>query len=175
MNASLQKLGVDLNKTDVFVTHFHVDHIELAGTLATDNSEVYLNESDARQMNSLRDNWAGHWQRLLDVYVANSFPAEDARISMESHPAQKYGLRRDVAFPVAKDGDVIEVGDFHFQCISTPGYSPRHMCLYEPNKKILVAGDHILSDITPNIAYFRRGGGPLIDSGSSLDLPLDSC
>lgn len=154
MNTSLQRLGVDLNKTDVFVTHFHVDHIGLAGTLATNNSRVYLNETEARQMNSLRDNWAGHWQKLLDVYVANGFPAEDARASMETHPAQKYGLKREVAFSTAKDGDMIEVGDFHFQCISTPGHSPGHMCLYEPNKKILVAGDHILSDITPNIAYW---------------------
>jgi glyoxylase-like metal-dependent hydrolase (beta-lactamase superfamily II) len=38
MNAGLQKLGVDLNKTDILVTHFHVDHIGLVGTLATENS-----------------------------------------------------------------------------------------------------------------------------------------
>jgi glyoxylase-like metal-dependent hydrolase (beta-lactamase superfamily II) len=27
MNANLQKLGVDLNRTDIFITHLHVDHI----------------------------------------------------------------------------------------------------------------------------------------------------
>lgn len=169
MNANLRRLSVNLNKTDVFVTHFHVDHIGLAGTLATDNSQVYLNETEARQMNSLRDNWTGHWQKLLDVYVANGFPAEDARTSMESHPAQKYGLKREVAFSVAQDGDMIEVGDFHFQCISTPGHSPGHMCLYEPNKKILVAGDHILSDITPNIAYWLEMDDPLNEYLTNLE------
>ena len=44
MNASLQKLGVDLNKTDIFITHLHVDHIGLAGTLARESSKVYFNE-----------------------------------------------------------------------------------------------------------------------------------
>ena len=169
MNANLQKLGVDLNKTDVFVTHFHVDHIGLAGTLATDNSKVYLNEREARQMISIGDNSAGYWQKLLDVYVANGFTAEDTRTLMESHPAHRYGLKKEVAFSIAKDRDMIEIGDFHFQCISTPGHSPGHICLYEPNKKILVAGDHILSDITPNITYWLEMDDPLKEYLTNLE------
>ena len=169
MSANLRKLGVDLNRTDVFVTHFHVDHIGLVGSLATDNSKVYLNEREARQIKSLRDNWVGHWQKLLDVYVANGLPAEDVRMSMEGHPLLKYGLKREVAFSIAKDGDIIEVGDFHFQCISTPGHSPGHMCLYEPNKRILVSGDHILSDITPNIAYWLEMDDPLNEYLTNLE------
>jgi len=169
MSANLLKLDVDLNKTDVFVTHFHVDHIGLVGTLATDNSKVYLNEEEACQMDSLRDGWANRWRRILDVYVANGFPVDDARISLESHPAQRYGLTRKVAFSIPREGDEIELGDFHFQCISTPGHSPGHMCLYEPNKKILVAGDHILSDITPNIAYWLEMDNPLNDYLTNLE------
>jgi glyoxylase-like metal-dependent hydrolase (beta-lactamase superfamily II) len=169
MNADLQKLGVDLNKTNIFVTHFHIDHIGLVGTLATENSRVYLNEREACQIDSLRDDWAGHWQKLIDVYVANGFRAKDARMSMQSHPAHKYGLEREVTFSVAKDGDIIEVGDFHFQCVSTPGHSPGHMCLYEPNKKILVAGDHVLSDITPNIAYWLEMDDPLNEYLTNLE------
>jgi glyoxylase-like metal-dependent hydrolase (beta-lactamase superfamily II) len=122
---------------------------------------VYLNEREAGQMKSLREDWVGHWKKLLDVYVANGFAAMDARTSLGSHPAHKYGLKREVAFSIAKDGDMIEVGDFHFQCISTPGHSPGHMCLYEPNRKILIAGDHVLSDITPNIAYWLEMDDPL--------------
>jgi glyoxylase-like metal-dependent hydrolase (beta-lactamase superfamily II) len=169
MIANLRKLGVDLNKTDLFVTHFHIDHIGLAGSLATDSSRVYLNEREARLTNGLRDDWAGHWQTLLDVYVANGFPANDARRSLQSHPARKYGLKKEVSFSAVKDGDIIEVGDFHFRCISTPGHSPGHMCLYEPRRKILVAGDHILSDITPNIAYWLEMDDPLNEYLTNLE------
>jgi hypothetical protein len=52
------------------------------GTLAMNNSGVYLNEKEAYQMDSLRDNWVGHWQKLLDVYVANGSPARADRPSI---------------------------------------------------------------------------------------------
>ena len=154
MNASLQKLGVDLNKTDIFITHLHVDHMGLAGTLASDNSKVYFNEQEAGSINASDDNRNDHWQKILDVYVANGFAADGARTSMESHPAHKYGLKRKIDFTIVKEGDMIDIGDFHFRCVATPGHSPGHTSLYEANKKILVAGDHILFDITPNITYW---------------------
>jgi glyoxylase-like metal-dependent hydrolase (beta-lactamase superfamily II) len=41
--------------------------------------------------------------------------------------------------------------------------------LYEPDKKILVAGDHILIDITPNIQCWSDDQNPLQDYLASLD------
>jgi glyoxylase-like metal-dependent hydrolase (beta-lactamase superfamily II) len=52
------------------------------------------------------------------------------------------------------------------------------MCLFEPNKKILVAGDHILSDITPNITYSLEMKDPLkeyltnLEKVSALDIKI---
>jgi glyoxylase-like metal-dependent hydrolase (beta-lactamase superfamily II) len=153
MNASLQKLGVDRNKTDFFITHLHADHMGLLGTLASDNAKVYFNRREAQRIYAHR---AGedHWQKILDVYVANGFAAEGARKAMESHPARKYDSQRKIDFTTVDDGDMIDIGDFHFRCVATPGHSPGHTSLYEAEKKILVAGDHILFDITPNIAYW---------------------
>ena len=81
-------------------------------------------------------------------------PPKVHETSMQSHPAHKYGLKRKIDFTIVKDGDMIDIGDFHFRCVATPGHSPGHTSLYEANKKILVAGDHILFDITPNITYW---------------------
>jgi glyoxylase-like metal-dependent hydrolase (beta-lactamase superfamily II) len=33
----------------------------------------------------------------------------------------------------------------------TPGHTPGHVCLYEPEQKFFISGDHILGDISPNI------------------------
>ena len=43
------------------------------------------------------------------------------------------------------------------------------MCLYEPDKKFLIAGDHILKDITPGIQGRIDGENPLKEYLSSLD------
>jgi len=166
MNASLRELGVDLNKTDFFITHLHADHMGLLGTLASDNAKVYFNEREAQWIYAQRTR-EDYWQKILDVYIANGFAAEGARTSMESHPAHKYSSKRKMDFTIVNDGDVIDVGDFHFRCVTTPGHSPGHTSLYEAEKKILVAGDHILFDITPNITYW-------VDMENSLEKYLDS-
>ena len=169
MRAGLRKLAVDMNKTDLFITHLHVDHMGLADSLATGNSKVYLNEQETHHPLFHPEDLPGYWQKLLNVYVANGLPAEDAQRTLESHPANRYGMKGQHPLTALRDGDVIEVGDFHFQCVSTPGHSPGHMCLYEPNKKILVAGDHVLSTITPNIAYWLDMDDPLNEYLTNLE------
>jgi glyoxylase-like metal-dependent hydrolase (beta-lactamase superfamily II) len=49
-------------------------------------------------------------------------------------------------------GETISTGMFTFEVMWTPGHSPGHVCLYEPAQKVLIAGDHILPTITPNIS-----------------------
>ena len=43
------------------------------------------------------------------------------------------------------------------------------MCLYEPEKKFLFSGDHILDDITPNISLWGDDSNPLGEYLRSLD------
>jgi glyoxylase-like metal-dependent hydrolase (beta-lactamase superfamily II) len=38
-------------------------------------------------------------------------------------------------------GELVETGQFHFQVIHTPGHSPDHVCLYEPERGWLFSGD----------------------------------
>ena len=180
MNATLKELNVDLKKTDIYVTHLHVDHMGLAGEIATDTSKIYFNEMEANHMKSEeRSNWESYWGKICDVYVANGFPADTVMRSLKSHPAQKYGPKRELEFTILRDGDTLEVGDYKFRCISTPGHSPGHMCLYEADKKILVAGDHILFDITPNIAFWLEMDDALGEYLNSLEkvysLEVDTC
>lgn len=178
MHDSLRKLGVDLMKIDFFITHLHADHLSLVGRLASKSSKIYFNELEAKRKSTQLANRQQHWEKILAVYIANGFDDSAARSSMASHPAHKFGLQRAVEFTMVNDGDRIDIGDFHFRCIVTPGHSPGHTCLYEAEKKILVAGDHILFDITPNITYWVEMEDPLgqylvsLEKVSSLDVAL---
>jgi len=169
MNASLKKLDVELAKTDFFITHLHVDHIGLVGRLASDRSKIYFNALEAKRIDSLLANRQRHWEQMLSVYIANGFDDSAARSSMASLPAHKLGLHRAMEFTMVNDGDRFDFGDFHFRCLATPGHSPGHTCLYESEKKILVAGDHILSDITPSITYWPETEDSLGNYLASLE------
>ena len=73
------------------------------------------------------------------------------------------------AFQPCKEGDTFSIGDYRFTCVETPGHSFGHMCLYDPGKKYLIAGDHILGDITPNIQCWFDDWDPLKTYFASLD------
>ncbi len=68
-----------------------------------------------------------------------------------------------------EDGDAIRYGDYRFTAVKTPGHTMGHTCLYEPEKKLLVSGDHILFDITPNITCWYGEANPLKQYLASLE------
>jgi len=151
MEEGLAELEVDLKETDFFITHLHADHFALVSTLATDNATVYFNQP---------------------------FPEKELLAALHNHPGYKYGSRFDVPLTILKEDDSVDMGEYRFRCIETPGHTMGHMCLYEPNRKILVSGDHVLGDITPNIQSWADEGNPLqaylwsLDKVSELDVAV---
>jgi len=151
MQACLKELDVDLNKTDFFITHLHADHLGLIGDLATDTSKVYFSRAEAKVISGNERTREERHAETMRFYISCGFPEEELKTAMENHPGHRYSPQRQVEFTQMDEGDEIRIGDYSFRCIDTPGHSPGHMCLYEPQKKLLMAGDHILINITPNI------------------------
>ena len=172
MLAGLRKVDVDLAKSDLFITHLHADHFGLVAKLATESTNVFF----SRPEKELMESWEG-FETMIEYAGRNGFPENELRAALDKHPGAKYGTEWIPELKVLDDGDRIQVGDYRFQCIATPGHTMGHTCLYEPDKKILVAGDHILIDITPNIQCWSDEQNPLKHYLSSLDktagLPVD--
>lgn len=170
--AGLNDIGVDLNKVDFYITHNHSDHNALVPTLAHDSSTIFIGRPDKEFM----ENWNG-WEGVASFAGLNGFPETELRVAIKNHPGYKYGSDRILAMTAVDDGDELQYGDYYFKVISTPGHTMGHTCLYEPRQKLLVSGDHILFDITPNITCFFEGENPLKDYITSLDkvytLPID--
>jgi len=164
MQAGLTQLRVDLKITDFFITHLHADHLGLLSRLATETSTVYFNQPEAERIKTL-----GRWDDFIDFARKNGFPENELQAALHSHPGFKYGLKKDMSFHIVKEGDRIEIGNYSFECIETPGHTRGHICLYEPNKKILAAGDHILDDITPTIQLWSDDWDPLREYLNSLE------
>jgi glyoxylase-like metal-dependent hydrolase (beta-lactamase superfamily II) len=164
MQAGLNQLGIDLKKADFFITHLHADHFGLVGKLATDASNVYF----SRPEKELMESWEG-FGAMIAYAGRNGFPENELRAALDKHPGAKYGSDWIPELKVLDDGDEIHAGDYHFKCVTTPGHTMGHTCLYEPAKKLLVAGDHILIDITPNIQCWSNEQNPLKHYLASLD------
>jgi len=164
MQAGLRELGVDLKKTDFFITHLHVDHLGLVSKLITDTSTIYFNQPDADRFNS-----GIHLDDFVIFARLNGYPEDELQEALHSHPGFKFRSKGNLVFHILKEGDHISIGDYVFNCVETPGHTMGHMCLYEPGKKIFLAGDHILNDITPNIQLWSDGWNPLKEYLASLD------
>lgn len=170
MSSALSAESVDLNKTDFFITHLHADHAGLVSNLASNNSKIYFNEIDAAIASRGMDE--KEWQEYERLYRAHGFPAEELARAIASHPGRRYSSREKIDYCIVKEDDLINIGDYSFKCIETPGHTPGHMCLYEPAHKILVSGDHILFDITPNITSWPGVNNSLEMYLASLDKVL---
>ena len=164
MLSGLKELDVDLKKADFFITHLHSDHLGLVSNLTTDTSVVYFNQADADTINL-----GSYWEKVPIFARINGFPENELQRAIKNHPGLKYSLEGHLDFCILKEGDTISIGDYLFKCIETPGHTNGHMCLYEPSKKLLVSGDHILIDITPNITLLSNEGDPLNEYLMSLD------
>ena len=170
MQSGLRELSVDLNKTDIFITHLHADHFGLVTQIASDSSQVFF----SRPEKELIESWEG-FDSMMVYADHNGFPEDQLRAALDKHPGNKYGSNWMPALSLLDDGDEIHCGQYDFQCVTTPGHTMGHICLYEKGKGILIAGDHILDDITPNIQCWKDDQNPLKYYLASLDkvFPLE--
>jgi len=164
MRAGLAQLDLELARTDFFITHLHADHLGLVSELAADSSKVYFNQPDADVICA-----GGFWEYMVDFARANGFPEDEIEQALLRHPGYKYSPKSVPEFTIVGEGDTIPVGHYTFECVETPGHTRGHMCLYEREKRILVSGDHILGDITPNISQWDTEDNTLEQYLTSLD------
>lgn len=75
--------------------------------------------------------------------LADPYVQDDIFIRMPPAPYQSstYHVRSAPATRLLWDGDVVDLGDRHFEVIHTPGHSPGGIALWESATGILFAGD----------------------------------
>ena len=173
LSEGMREHGADIaDLTKLVITHVHPDHYGMSGRLKQVSScEVLMHQKEA--------------EVIATRYLAPRNLTQEMERYMEQHgvpPLQAPEMSRgsmgmlDKVQPAQADvqvhgGEVVRAGGFEFEVVWTPGHAPGHICLYEPNRKLLFSGDHILPTITPNVSmHAQAGGNPLGDYMHSLEI-----
>lgn len=153
------------------ITHIHPDHYGLAGRLRESSGAwVALHPADAALLPGRYgvgiDEVVSRMRALLD---AAGVPAHEAsRLTSAS-----LGIREfvDLVEPdvLLTGGSRAPLEGRRLDVIHTPGHSPGHVCFHDPDRGLLLSGDHLLPRITPTITvHVQQVANPLADYLDSL-------
>lgn len=175
MEQQLAELKVDLERTDIFLTHLHSDHTGLAPELIRPGCRMYIGRTDGIRMTKTQD--SDFWRTQYSTYVREGFSEEEMAALWDSNPAKNAGPEHGGEYQFLEDGDTLSYGSHTLECILTPGHTPGHMCLYDRKNRWFFSGDHVLFHITPNICRWMGVEDSLGDYLQSLqkirNLPVD--
>jgi len=172
LEEQLREAGAGIDEVQTLaLTHAHPDHCGLAGRLKEKTGcTIWMHELEAGFLQSryaAPDDLLGR----MDEWYARHGVSEDERPDLErgSMP-MRFFVAVFQPDRLVKGGELLQVGDFAFELIWTPGHSPGHICLYEPNHELLISGDHILPTITPNVSLHpQQRESPLQDFLESIE------
>ena len=150
----------------VVVTHSHHDHFGAAGRLVKESGADLVTHTsfDAswRRRRGGPSSWGGR---------RRGGPPLRRRIQYRMMRVVSHAWSPPVPTkPLDDEGELI-IGDRRFVGLHTPGHTKDHLCLLDPENKVLLSGDHVLPTITPHISGMWSGGAedPLTDFFASLD------
>lgn len=134
LRAGLDEAGV--TPDTVLVTHGHVDHWGLAATLT---DEVLGHEALRACLTMDPDDDA-----VFGEHDHGVLSAETVALAFREFNRMTAG---SPSVRVVADGD--RIGEW--RVVWTPGHDPAHICLFRERDGVLVSGDALLPDTTPNI------------------------
>jgi glyoxylase-like metal-dependent hydrolase (beta-lactamase superfamily II) len=167
----------------VIVTHFHPDHLALAGWFIENwNVPLWMTYGEWLQAHLNRTNTVtADLDMRIGFYRANGLDDEGAAGYMDQRPnfnkiitALPATIRRII------DGDTFAIDGHQWRVITGAGHSPEHACLYCKELNLLISGDQVLPRITTNISLSHNepDGDPLrlfLESFEKFrDLPDDT-
>jgi len=176
---SLETIGKSVHDIDsIFITHHHVDHCGMAGRIKEISGAVIYMSETGRQIIENRKNEGLAIQKIKKFYIEQGLAEKtvDGLVGLLGH--FKKGI-----FPFQVDECLDNdrkyfIGDTAFEVLPTPGHTRDHACFFFEKEGILLSGDHVLPEITPNLSpdLFCPEFRPLrsfLDSLTSIqDLPV---
>jgi glyoxylase-like metal-dependent hydrolase (beta-lactamase superfamily II) len=142
----------------IVCTHAHSDHYGQAATLVRQTGCELWMHPNHRHMTRMADDPDAVHARRIEVARQSGVPEEPLRRYASQLDSRESGISgviepdRDLLPGVLLASDLGE-----WAVYETPGHAPSHVCLFQPERRLLISGDHLLGRIS---LYFDYGYTP---------------
>ncbi len=158
----------------IVATHYHPDHIGLAGWLSRiTGAEFWTSRTEWLQAGWLSRDDSGSFVEAGRVFDRRAgLPAD----LIDARAARGNAYRRRVVPPPTPyrrlcQGDHLIIDGSRWEVLIGRGHSPEMLCLWSSEKKVLIAADQILPAISPNVSVWSMEpeADPLAEFIGSLE------
>ena len=159
LQAALAQAGLTLEHVRLLVcTHAHGDHYGLAAPIVeASGCELWMHPNHAHTTRAAQ-NPDRAFDRRIEVARQSGVPEE----ALNEYEKRRQGSGPGVAAVVMPDRDLlpgveVETDLGTWQVHETPGHAPSHVVLHQPQRGLLISGDHLLGRVS---LYFDFGWSP---------------
>lgn len=159
LERALGMCGLRIEDTSLVVcTHAHSDHCGQAATIVElAGCELWMHPSH-ELISRMYEDPEAVFARRLEVARQSGVPEE----ALRRYAAERGKPEPGIAGPIEVDRDLVDgvrvLSDLgEWITYETPGHSPSHVCLFQPERRLLISGDHLLGRIS---LYFEFGYSP---------------
>jgi glyoxylase-like metal-dependent hydrolase (beta-lactamase superfamily II) len=159
LERALDHVGLRLESVRLLVcTHAHSDHYgQAAPIIDRAGCELWMHPNHAHMTRSAEDPEAA-LARRLEVARQSGVPEEPLRAYAEA----RRGINPGIAEIVLPDRDLVPGAEIAtdlgtWTVHETPGHAPSHVCLFQPERRLMISGDHLLGRVS---LYYDYGWTP---------------
>ncbi len=150
LELALGQAGLRLEHVRLLVcTHAHADHYGMAKQIMdASGCELWMHPNDEHMRRNVEDPDAQQ-ERRLEVALQSGVPIESVERAREARKGGGSGVA-ELVEPDRhlRPGVEVDTDLGRWQVYETPGHAPSHVVLHQPDRKLMVSGDHILGRIS---------------------------
>jgi len=159
LELALDQAGLGLDHVRLLVcTHAHSDHYGMAAPIVeAAGCELWMHPNHAHMKLAAEDP-----DRLIERRIEVATQSGVPTATLERYREERKGQGMGIAAAVAPDRDLlpgvaVDTDLGRWQVHETPGHAPSHVVLHQPERRLLLSGDHIIGRVS---LYYDFGYTP---------------